>query len=66
MIQPPYEVQQRAWECAASLKELWWDLVPLEQRIYIEVIYRTGPEGLGWHELKQAFVLYGQFVEVRV
>lgn len=48
------------------LREYYTDVLPIEQRIYVEVVYRTGPDGLGWYELARMFVLYGQCVEVRV
>lgn len=63
IVPPPYEVQRRAWECAFALRD---EPLPIEQRVYVEVVYRTGPEGLGWHELARMFVLYGQCFDVRV
>ena len=65
-VPPPYEVQQRAADCAYVLRSDFADRLPLEQRIYVEVVYRTHPESLGWHECSRMFVLYGQYVEVRV
>lgn len=65
-VPPPFEVQQRAWECAYMLREEFADRLSLEHRIYVEVVYRTPADGLGWHECARMFVLYGQHVEVRV
>lgn len=66
LVPPPYEVQQRAWECAYVLREEFADRLPLESRVYVEVVYRTPTDGLGWHECARMFVLYGEFVDVRV
>lgn len=66
VVAPPRIVQQRAWECADMLREEFADRIPLEHRVYVEVVYRVGPDGLGWPELARMFVLYGQFVDVRV
>lgn len=66
IVPPPFLVQQRAWECAYMIREYHWHRIPLEHRIYTEVVYRTGPEGLGWHECARMFVLWGEHVEVRV
>ena len=66
IVSPPSIVQQRAWEAAYMLREYFPDRLPLEHRVYVEVVYRIGPDGIGWHEIARMFVLYGQHVEVRV
>lgn len=65
-VPPPYEVQQRAADCAYVLRSDFADRLPLESRVYVEVVYRTPTDRLGWHECARMFVLYGQYVEVRV
>ena len=60
---PPPEVQQRAWECAMVLRD---EVLPIEQQIQVEVVYRTHPDGLGWLDLSRMFVLYGETFDVRV
>ena len=66
VVPPPYEVAQRAWECAYVLRTDHHDRIPIRDLVYVEVAYRTGPEGLGWHEIARLFVLFGDYVRVRV
>lgn len=63
IVAPPWQVQQRAWECAHVLRG---EPLPIEQRIQVEVIYRTHPDRLGWPELAQMFVLHSETFDVRV
>ena len=65
-VPPPWQVQQRAWECAYILKQEHWDALPIEQRVYVEVVYQTYPDDLGWHEVARMLVLYGETADVRV
>lgn len=65
-VPPPEIVQRRAAECAYVLREEFSDRLPIEQRVYVEVVYRTPHEGLGWHEVARMLVLFGEVVEVRV
>jgi len=66
IVPPPYEVQQRAWDCAYVLRADFAGRLPLEQRVQVEVIYRTHPEGLGWQEVAAMLVLYREIAGVRV
>ena len=65
VVAPPAELQRRAWECAYVLREEHADDLPIDQRIYVEVVYRTPYEGLGWHEIARMFVIFGEVVCVR-
>lgn len=47
IIPPPFDVTQRAWECAYSLRD---QPLPLHERVRVEVAYRLGPDRLGWAE----------------
>lgn len=65
VVLPPYEVQQRAWECAYDMRERGYGL-PIEHRITVEVAYRAGPEWLGWLDLTSLFVLHRHYWPERV
>lgn len=66
IVPPPFICQQRAWDCAAMLKQDRWDELSIEHRINVEVIFCTHPDGLGWREIARMFVLYGAMFDVRV
>lgn len=66
IVQPPYYVQQRAWERAYQLREEHSDKLPLAKRVFVEVSYRVGPEGLGWEDIAQLIALYAECMRVRV
>ena len=53
-VSPPYEVRQRAWEAAYTLRD---EAIPLAARVRIEVAFRTGPDRLGWRECQDMLVL---------
>lgn len=65
-VPPPFVCQQRAWDCAYVLKQDAWDAMPIEWRIYVEVVFRSHPTDLGWHEIARMFQLYGETFDVRV
>jgi hypothetical protein len=48
------------------LKQDRWDNLSIEQRIYVEVVFRMHPDGLGWCEIARMFVFYGEQFDVRV
>jgi len=66
IVAPPWQVQHRAWECAFVLREEFWDELPIEHRVYVEVVCRTHPEGLGWLDLARMFIVYREHAHVRV
>lgn len=47
LFQPPDDVRQRAWEAAYTMRG---EMLPLADRVRIEVAYRLGPDRLGWQE----------------
>ena len=52
---PPFEVQQRAWECAYVLHAK-----PLEQtqRGHVNRIYNRHPDNMTWLDVCRMFLLY--------
>lgn len=66
IVAPPEILRQRAWECAFCLRDEFADRLVLEHRVNVEVVYRAGPDGLGWRDIAAMLVLYGHAVEVRV
>ena len=66
IVPPPYEVQLRAWERAAVLREDFSDVLPIEDRIAVEVVFRTHPDGLGWLDITRMVVLFRETADVRV
>ena len=48
------------------LREYYADFLPLADRVYVEVAYRTCPDGLGWREIARMLVLHGQIAGARV
>lgn len=66
MIEPPYEVQQRAWDAAFVLRQEYADRLTLEQNIKLEVLTMMAPERLGWSEIGEALALWALTVAVRV
>jgi hypothetical protein len=64
IVPPPYDVQQRAWECALVLRENFE--LPIEGAIRAEVVLRIGPERLGWDEVRDMLQLYSATARVRV
>lgn len=66
IVQPPFEVRQRAWERAYVLRQEFDDALSLEQRIRAEVVIQTGPDHLGWSEIADMVGLYSVIAGVRV
>jgi hypothetical protein len=66
IVAPPYEIAQRAWECAYVLRGEFSDRLTLEQNIRAEVVLNAGPLHLSWAEIGDMTALYHLAVEVRV
>jgi hypothetical protein len=43
-----------------------WDRLPLEYRVHVVITLRTPIEAIGWEECARMFVLYNEFVDIRV
>jgi hypothetical protein len=65
VVDPPFIVRRRAWECSYVLHEEFFGRLPIEHRVRV-VVLRTGPDGLGWYDCGAMFVLFGAVVDVRV
>jgi len=66
IVEPPYEVRQRAWERAYVLRQEFDEFLLMEQRIRAEVVIQTGPEHLGWNEIGEMACLYSAIAGARV
>ena len=47
------------------LRDQYADM-PIEQRIQVEVVYRTHPDGLGWLDCTRMFIAYRETMGERV
>lgn len=63
---PPYELQQRATDCAYVLTQEFSDRLTLEQLVRMHVLLLVAPERLGWNEIGDALSTFSLVVEVRV
>ena len=63
---PPFQVQQRASDCAFEILNTFAERLTLEQRIRMTVASMYAPERLGWPEVGQCLALWAVVVEVRV
>lgn len=66
IVQPPYEVAQRAWERAYVLRQEFDDWLSIEQRIRAEVVIQSKPEHLSWSEISDMVCIYASVAGVRV
>lgn len=57
IVSPPYQVQQRASDCAFELINTFADRLTLEQHVRITVIGMYAPERLGWSECGETLAL---------
>lgn len=66
IVSPPYQVQQRASDCAFELINTFADRLTLEQHVRLIVVGMVAPERLGWSEIADALGTWAAVVAVRV
>lgn len=65
IVDPPFHVCQRAWECAHVLRQHYDDRLPLADRVQCEEVLRAGADVLGWEDVHGMLRLARSVIEVR-
>ena len=66
IVDPPFHVQQRAWECAHVLRQDFDDRLPIAERVRCEEVLRAGADALGWADVRAMLRLARYIIQVRV